>query len=89
MESKVNHTLRVGDVFVEDDGWGKMCMRISLSSTDVGFFAHVSTDTLAAAIDTTKPMKELTIGKHWEFLFNVCDVFKTATEALSNANTST
>jgi len=89
MESKVNHTLRVGDVFVEDDGWGKMCMRISLSSTDVGFFAYISSSTLTAAIDTSKPMKELTIGKHWEFLFNVCDMFRTANEALSNANTST
>jgi len=88
MESKVNHTLRVGDVFMEEDGWGKVCMRISLCA-DVGFFAHVSTDTLTAAIDTSKPMKELTIGKHWEFLFNVCDMFRTANEALSNANTST
>jgi hypothetical protein len=74
---------------MEDDGWGKMCMRISLGSTDVGFFAHVSTGTLAAAVDTSKPMKELTIEKDWEFLFNVCDIFRTATEALSNANTST
>jgi len=89
MESKVNHTLRVGDVFMEDDGWGKMCMRISLTNADVGFFAYISSSTLTAAIDTSKPMKVLAIEKHWEFLFNVCDMFKTATEALSNANTST
>lgn len=84
MESKVTHKLRLGDVFVEKDGWGKMCMQIGLTSREVGFFAYVSGETLATAIDTSRPMRLLTVKEDWVFLFNVCDVFKTARGALTN-----
>ena len=84
MESEVTHKLRLGDVFIEKDGWGKMCMRVGLTSSEVGFFAYVSGETLAAAIDKCRPTKLLRVEKDWVFLFNVCDVFKTARGALTN-----
>ena len=84
MESEVTHKLRVGDVFLEKDGWGKVCTQVGLNTKEVGYFGYIKEHVLASAIDNARPIVKLEIGENWVFLFNVCDVFTAAKGALHN-----
>ncbi len=88
MESEVTHKLRIGDVFLEKDGWGKVCTQVGLSTKEVGYFGYMKEHVLASAIDTARPIVKLEIGENWVFLFNVCDMFKAAKGALHNDNSN-
>lgn len=89
MESKVTHKLRVGDVFLEKDGWGKVCTHIEMGRSDIGFFGYVREYTLAAAIGKSQPFTQLEVEDDWVFLFNVCDLFSEAKKVITNDNINT
>lgn len=89
MEDKVNHNLRVGDVFLEPDGWCRVCLSVGLINTNNGFFAYAKNTTFTADVCETRPIKELKPKPTWQYLFNMCDVVRDATKAAVNEDTDT
>lgn len=86
MEDKVNHNLRVGDVFLEPDGWARVLSRASMGC-DICVWMYLKEHTMCLTGDYGA-LTDMKIKSDWQFLYNVCDLFADAKKAL-NEDTDT
>lgn len=80
MDDKVKHVLRVGDVFLEPDGWARVLMKASLTS-DVYLWAHMKEHTLAPTTEYGM-LNNMKYVDGCVFLYNLCDMFGDAKKAM-------
>jgi hypothetical protein len=86
MDDKVKHKLRVGDVFLEEDGWGRVVMKAALSS-NIYKWSYIKPHTMCPT-DDYRTLEEMEINPTWKFMYNLCDMFADAKKALDE-DTST
>ncbi len=87
METKIKANYKVGDVFLESDGWGKMIVSPAMGNdADVYTFVYINTTTLA--ISHNYYTNITSIVPDGKYLFNLCDLFGSTKEAV-NEDTNT
>lgn len=86
METKVKHNYKVGDVILEEDGWGKIITSANMGGEDVYTYLYINTRTLALSSNFYPKLNSIpTVGTR---LFNLLDLFGAAKEA-ANEDTNT
>jgi len=74
--------LRVGDVYLEPDGWGRVLVAANtdgISSDKVVSWCNLRQLSLFNGHDY-KPMSKIVVHEDWVFLFNLGEVFHDATK---------
>lgn len=74
--------LRVGDVYLEPDGWGRVLVAANTSGTSGGkvvSWCNLRQTSLFNGHDY-RPMSKVVVPKDWVFLFNLGDLFHDATK---------
>lgn len=84
METKVEHKLRVGDVFLESDGWGYIVGEPGITNSDkiIQLF-YINKRHVASQISFYRNIESVDIKVDDKFLFNMCDIFEDAKNALN------
>jgi hypothetical protein len=86
METKIKANYKVGDVFLESDGWGKMIVSPAMGNDEVYTYVYINTTTLAISHNYYTSITSIVLeGK---YLFNLCDLFRSTKEAV-NEDTNT
>lgn len=78
METKI----RVGDVYLQADGWGLMVTRPTLGENTIVTSNFLNTFTLCPSSTYYLGMDKVKLKDTDVFLFNVCDLFSSAREAM-------
>lgn len=81
--------IREGDVYLTKDGWGTIVGKSSLSS-DGGIYTKIflNRHIITPSGDSTTKFNWM-IDKEDKFLFNICDLFNDAKEALKEPDENT
>lgn len=86
METKIKANHKIGDVFLEQDGWGKILVSPAMGNEDVYTYLYINTSTLA--ISHTYFTHTNIIPDDAKYLFNLCDLFRSTKEvAYEDTNT--
>ena len=80
MDDQVKHNLRIGDVFLEPDGWGRILVKASLSS-DIYKWVYLKSHTMCPT-DEYRALQDMKVNPTWKYMYNLCDMFADATKAL-------
>jgi hypothetical protein len=87
MDDQVKHKLRVGDVFLEPDGWGRVLTKVAMGS-DIYVWQFLKSHTMCITSDYGT-LESIKIKPTWIYMYNLCDIFGDTEKALKNEHTDT
>ena len=79
METKIKANHKVGDVFLEQDGWGKMIISPAIGNDEVYTYLYINTTTLAISHNYYTNTSNI-VPDDAKYLFNMCDLFRSTKE---------
>lgn len=83
METKIkDHKVRLGDVFLQKDGWGLIITKPVLESSTVFSTAYINSFIICPSHTHRESIDKIKIKDTDIFLFNICDIFSSAKDAM-------
>lgn len=87
METKIKANHKVGDVFLEQDGWGRIIVAANMGGDNVYTHIYLNVDTLGLS-STFYTNTSNIMPDDAKYLFNLCDLFRSTKEAVNEDTNS-